>query len=149
MPNFCPLVRHHAVGVKLLLSSILKHQTITVNHFIITLYTMSMNNQFERFRQMHRLIKFRRTGTPDHFANHLGISKSLLYRLLAEIKEMGGPVHFCHQRQSYAYYESVELQLGFVPAAAARPPGAHQPLQDAKLRAIPPRGDGHYTAQRS
>ncbi len=74
---------------------------------------MSLHKQLERTRRIHQLIKFRRTGTPKSFADKLGISLSLLYRLLGELKEMGAPIHYCHIRQSYAYYEHVELKLGF------------------------------------
>ena len=63
---------------------------------------------------MHQFIKFKRTGTPEAFAEKMGLSTSLLYRLIAELKALGAPVHFCFHRQSYVYYEQVELQLGFV-----------------------------------
>ena len=75
---------------------------------------MAINKHLERLRRMHQLIKFKRTGTPEVFAEKLGLSQSLLYRLLSEMKALGAPVHFCHSRQSYVYYEPVELQLGFV-----------------------------------
>lgn len=59
------------------------------------------------------MIRFRRTGPPQSFANKMGISLSFLYKLLAEMKEMGAPIHFSQLRQTYEYYEPVELQLGF------------------------------------
>ena len=76
---------------------------------------MSLHKHLDRTRRIHQLIKFRRTGTPRSFADKLGISLSLLYRLLGELKDMGAPIHYCHIRQSYAYYEHVELKLGFFP----------------------------------
>ncbi|PHL00120.1 hypothetical protein CGL56_03500 [Neolewinella marina] len=63
---------------------------------------------------MHNLIKFRRTGTPDQFAERIGVSRSLLFRLLGELKDMGAPIHYCHLRKSYTYYGSVELQLCYI-----------------------------------
>ncbi|MCP9235693.1 hypothetical protein [Lewinella sp. JB7] len=80
---------------------------------------MSLPKQLDRLRRMHRLIKFKRTGTPEQFARKLGISRSLLYRLIGELKAMDAPVYFCIDRQSYAYYESVELQLGFLRVASS------------------------------
>ena len=74
---------------------------------------MSLPKHLDRTRRMDRLIRFKRTGTPRQFADRLGISLSLLYRLLGELKAMGAPIHYCHLRQSYAYYERVELRLGF------------------------------------
>ncbi|WP_198664901.1 HTH domain-containing protein [Lewinella sp. IMCC34191] len=73
-----------------------------------------MNKQLERIKRMHTLIKFNRTGTPAEFAERLGISPAGLYRTLAMMKEMGAPIHFCQRRQSYGYYESVELRIDFV-----------------------------------
>ena len=75
---------------------------------------MSINKHLDRLRRMHQFIKFKRTGTPEAFAEKMGLSTSLLYRLIAEMKALGAPVHFCFHRQSYVYYEPVELQLGFI-----------------------------------
>ncbi|MGB3798400.1 MAG: hypothetical protein WA952_01225 [Lewinella sp.] len=73
-----------------------------------------MNKQLERLRRMHALIKFNRTGRPDEFAERLGISKAGMYRMLAQMKEMGAPIYFDLERQSYGYYESVDLRIDFV-----------------------------------
>ncbi len=109
-----------------------------------------MNNQLERFRKMHRLIKFKRTGPPEQFAEQLSISQSLLYRLLGELKAMGGPVHFCHLQQTYAYYENVELQLGFVPVAATgTQPESLGLHQGATIRPLLVEGSTTRSAQRS
>ena len=85
---------------------------------------------------MHALIKFRRTGTPEKFAERMGISVSMLYRLISQLKEMGAPIHFCHQRQSYAYYESVELQIGFVRINNPKPAGIARLLGQGKVRGL-------------
>ncbi|MBB4078467.1 hypothetical protein GGR28_001080 [Lewinella aquimaris] len=74
---------------------------------------MSLSKHLDRLHKMHRLIKFQRTGTPEEFAVRLGISRSMLYRLIGELKAMDAPIYFCVRRQSYTYSESVELQLGF------------------------------------
>jgi hypothetical protein len=63
---------------------------------------------------MHRLIKFKRTGTPEEFAERMNISSSFMYRLLNDLKQMGGPIVYCPIKRSYVYAENVELQLGFV-----------------------------------
>ena len=98
---------------------------------------MSMLKQLERLRRMHTLIKFHRTGTPEEFAQRLGISCSLLYRLLSELKSMGAPIHFCQHRQSYAYYESVEFRLEFVRVAQESKPAAKGQTKIAKVRPLP------------
>ena len=78
-----------------------------------------MHNHLERFRRMHRLIKFKRTVTPEEFASRLGISSSLMYRLLNDLKVMGGPITYCPIKVSYVYIHPVELQLGFVQVPAS------------------------------
>lgn len=90
-----------------------------------------MIKQLDRMRRMHNLIKFRRTGKPEAFAARLGISQSLLFRLLGELKKLGAPITYCQQRQTYTYYESVELQLGFVPVSES----VQLPREDAPQRA--------------
>ena len=74
---------------------------------------MALTKHLDRIRRMHRLIQFRRTGTPERFAQQLGISQSMLYRLLNELKGMGAPVRFSQSLQSYEYYQRTELRLGF------------------------------------
>ena len=63
--------------------------------------------------RMHRLIKFKRTGPPDTFAEKLEISVSMLYRLMADLKELGAPIEYSAYRQSYQYSRPTELRLGF------------------------------------
>ena len=98
---------------------------------------MSMHKQIERMRRMHGLIKFRRTGTPEQFAERLGISNSLLYRILGEMKAMGAPIHFCHQRQSYAYYEPVDFRLEFARTGDLPEENRGIPGAGARLRSLP------------
>ena len=63
--------------------------------------------------RMHRLIKFKRTGPPDTFAEKLEISVSMLYRLMGDLKELGAPIEYSSFRQSYQYKQPTELRLGF------------------------------------
>ncbi|WP_157974307.1 hypothetical protein [Lewinella sp. IMCC34183] len=86
---------------------------------------------------MHSLIKFRRTGTPEQFAARLNVSRSQLFKLLAELRDLGAPLHFCHQRQTYAYYESVELKLGFVAVEQPERKSSATPLHEATVVTLP------------
>lgn len=95
-----------------------------------------MHKHLDRMRRMHALIKFCRTGTPEAFALRIGVSVSMLYRLIAQLKELGAPVHYCHQRRSYAYYESVELQIGFV--RIANPTSVPARAKAGKTRVLHP-----------
>ena len=72
-----------------------------------------INKHLERLRRMHRIIKFKRSGTPKRFAAMLAVSPSTLYQLITEMKALGAPIYYCQQRECYAYYEAVELEIGF------------------------------------
>ena len=76
---------------------------------------MSFQKHLSRIRQVHRTIKFKRSGTPEEFADKLGIAVSTLYKLLTDMRAMGAPIYYCHLEQCYAYYEPVDLQVGFAP----------------------------------
>lgn len=74
---------------------------------------MSLINKIERIQRMHQLINFKRTGSPQRFARKMGISQSMLYILIKEIKELGAPVVYCRYRESYEYLYPVEFKAGF------------------------------------
>jgi predicted DNA-binding transcriptional regulator YafY len=74
---------------------------------------MSIINKIERIERMHKLINFKRTGSPQHFASKMGVSQSMLYLLIKEIKELGAPVVYCRYRESYEYLYPVEFKIGF------------------------------------
>lgn len=80
---------------------------------------MSLQNQFDRLRRMHRLIKFKRTGTPEEFAERMALSKSMLYLMLGELRKLGAPLEYCSTSRSYLYTAHVELQFGYVAASGA------------------------------
>lgn len=74
---------------------------------------MSLINKIERIERMHQMINFKRTGSPQRFARKLGVSQSMLYILIKEIKTLGAPVVYCRYRESYEYLYPVEFKAGF------------------------------------
>lgn len=74
---------------------------------------MSIISKIERIERMHKMINFKRTGSPEVFASKLGISQSMLYILIKEIKTLGAPVVYCRYRESYEYLYPVEFNAGF------------------------------------
>ncbi|MEL6971793.1 MAG: hypothetical protein AAFZ63_26810 [Bacteroidota bacterium] len=74
---------------------------------------MSLIRKIERIERMHQMINYKRTGTPESFARKLGISQSMLYVLINEIKALGAPVVYCRYRESYEYLYPVEFAAGF------------------------------------
>ena len=76
---------------------------------------MPFNHQIERIQRMHKLIQCKQTGPPDCFAQKLGISRSLVYQLIQELKQMGAPIIYCKYRESFKYQYEVEFKFGFEP----------------------------------
>lgn len=55
---------------------------------------------------MNELIKNRRTGTPAKFARQLGISESTLFENIKLLKNLGCPIQYDYQRNTYYYTET-------------------------------------------
>lgn len=92
---------------------------------------MSNLKQVERLQRMHRLIKFKRTGTPEEFARRMGISRANLFIFLKELRNLGGPLQYNSVRQTYYYTQNVELQIGYVTHSGTAVPV--EPPQLAKV----------------
>jgi hypothetical protein len=54
-----------------------------------------------RMKKMDNLITQRATGTPNEFAEKIGLSVSRLYGILVEIKELGVPVTYSRIQKTY------------------------------------------------
>ena len=50
---------------------------------------MNFIKQIERIRKLHELISIEKTGTPFAFAQKLNLSRSHLYNILKNFKELG------------------------------------------------------------
>ncbi|MEM9836775.1 MAG: hypothetical protein AAF828_09755 [Bacteroidota bacterium] len=74
---------------------------------------MSLLRNLARAERMHRMIKFKRSGTPEQFAAKMDMSLSSLYGAIKELKELGAPIGYCKTRQCYHYTETVEFRIGF------------------------------------
>ena len=87
---------------------------------------MSLIKRIERIERMHTMIKFKRTGSPQQFAQKMGLSQSMLYYIINELKEMGAPIIYSKFRESYEYEYPVQFQFGF----------NYQNLNPVQLRAV-------------
>ena len=74
---------------------------------------MKTIQQLERLRKIHQYIKVFNTGSPNEFANKLGISESQLYNVLDDLKIMGFPIKYSRKLKSYIYNEDCELQVNY------------------------------------
>ncbi len=73
---------------------------------------MSLIKYIERLRRMDDLIRRKATGTPDEFANRLGLGKSVLMQELFELKELGAEITYCRVTKSYCYERDFILKIG-------------------------------------
>jgi len=65
---------------------------------------MKFFEQMKRFERIDQLVRLKATGAPKELASKLNISERRMYDLINAMKEMGAPITYSHQRQSY-YYE--------------------------------------------
>lgn len=72
---------------------------------------MGLFKYIERYQRIDNLIKLQCTGTPVEFAEKLGISESHLYFSLREMKDLGLPIVYNRDRQTYSYKENVRLEI--------------------------------------
>ncbi len=78
---------------------------------------MKIFEYIERINLLHKLVKERRTGNPEKFAQKLGVSTIRLYQLVEELKVMQVPIGYSKKDKTY-YYEfgfEISAQLTFSP----------------------------------
>jgi len=66
---------------------------------------LNLSQQLQRLIRMDRMIRQKATGNPEELAQRLGISRSMLYLLLQELKEtFGCPLQYSRKERTF-YYE--------------------------------------------
>jgi len=71
----------------------------------------------ERINLLNKLIKQKRTGSPNELSTRLGLSTSRLHRIIEELRLNGAPIAYSRQLQTY-YYESgfdISISASFNP----------------------------------
>ena len=64
-----------------------------------------------RLERIDALVFMKATGTPEQFADKLGIRRSTLYQTLQEIRFMGVDIRYCCHRQSYYYANGRRIRI--------------------------------------
>lgn len=64
-----------------------------------------------RTRRLDNLIRRKSTGSPSQLAQRLGVSEATIYRYIQELKDMGAPIKYCRERQSYRYESEFQLEF--------------------------------------
>ena len=72
---------------------------------------MSLAKYIERIKRIDALIFMKATGTPEEFAEKLGIKKSTLYQSLQEMRYMGVDIRYSCSRQSYYYADEHRIRI--------------------------------------
>ena len=72
---------------------------------------MSLIKYIERLRRMDSLISMMSTGTPEEFAEKLGLRRSTLFLTLQEMREMGVDIKYSYIRQSYYYADNHRIKI--------------------------------------
>ncbi len=72
---------------------------------------MSLIKYIERVRRMDSLISRMATGTPEEFAEKMGIRRSTLFLSLQEMREMGVDIKYSVIRQSYYYADNRRIKI--------------------------------------
>ena len=60
---------------------------------------------------MDSLISMMSTGTPEEFADKLGLGRSTLFQSLQEMREMGVDIRYSWFRQSYYYADNRRIKI--------------------------------------
>jgi len=85
---------------------------------------MSFIDRLDLLTHMDLLIRRKATGTPQAFAQRLGMSRAQLYRHLDELNLMGASVAYCHLRQTFYHQRPGKLIIAFAPPEAESQPSA-------------------------
>ncbi len=72
---------------------------------------MKAVEQLERLKRMNKLIKAENTGTPNEFAQRLGISRRQLYSYIELIKDMGVLTAYSKANRTFYYCDEYELEI--------------------------------------
>ncbi len=82
---------------------------------------MKVFEYLDRISQVHKLVRERRTGTPNEFAGRLGIGRTCLYDLIDELRSRGAPIRYSKSCRTFYYTEpfDVNIKCTFRPLAGA------------------------------
>jgi len=72
---------------------------------------MSLLKYIERVRRIDMLIHMKATGTPEEFAEKLGIRRSTLFQSLQEIKDLGVDIRYSNIRETYYYADERRIEI--------------------------------------
>ena len=72
---------------------------------------MKLFDHIERINRLHELIRHRRTGAPGELAERLGLSPSMVFKLMDELKLKGAPIEYSRQLKTYYYARQYMMNI--------------------------------------
>ncbi|MHA7130672.1 DNA-binding protein [Algoriphagus namhaensis] len=74
---------------------------------------MEFIRQIERLQLLNKLVREKRTGTPDELAKRLGVSRAKLYLILEELRDRNVFIKFNKRINSFEYEACKGINLEF------------------------------------
>jgi len=74
---------------------------------------MKAIEQMERLQRMNKLIKGECTGTPEEFADKLGISRRHLYSEIEYFKDLGVEIGYSRSRRTFSFCNGHEIEIAY------------------------------------
>ena len=81
---------------------------------------MSLHKNLQRLKHIDSLIRIKATGSPKELAGKVGISRSVLFEFINEMKEEGFKIAFSKTINSYYYTEEGNLTEHFFEKSLSR-----------------------------
>ncbi len=72
---------------------------------------MKVFEYLDRIGKMHRMVSRQRTGTPEEFADQLGVSRTSLYELIDELRSRGAPIAYSKSSKTFFYRQPYEIAI--------------------------------------
>lgn len=74
---------------------------------------MALLDYFEKIKRIDQFVRMQATGTPEEFAQRLGIAKSTLYSYINVMKELDIPIQYNNERRTFYYTQVGKLKIGY------------------------------------
>ncbi len=74
---------------------------------------MKVFDMMDRLQHMHKLIDARKTGTPEEFAQQIGVKRRMLYEIIEELKARDLPISYSRSRRTFFYLKPVSFYLDY------------------------------------
>jgi hypothetical protein len=72
---------------------------------------MKVFEYLDRINRMHKLVFYKKTGTPSEFAGLLGVSRTTLYEMIDELRSRGAPIQYSKSQRTFFYDEPFEINI--------------------------------------